>query len=100
MCCASVPDCVNFCVRSTTKFDEVKDDDPETVLRFFDECQRQCRIYSRSINHNRYFNHAKNKYCFGEGPNEKIVKTVIAKPGQSCTQACHALSATDYLIGN
>ena len=59
-----MPDCVAHC--STLQFDKQKADvEISPGADVFTECEWQCRISSKSINHNRYFNDPTHKYCHG-----------------------------------
>jgi len=112
-----MPDCVSHCsyvslhkrfLRYNTRQEQLLLDLTEVEKRqLFTECEKQCRIDSRSVNHNRYFNDEFQKYCHSQLATESEtskndeessfeqfgskVKTILAKPDESCHQACSRL---------
>jgi len=86
-----MPDCVAHC--SALKFDlEKADVESNPSADAFAECEQECRISSKSINHNRYFNDPAHKYCHGL-PDPSLMKSIIAEADESCDAACARLTS-------
>ena len=120
-----MPDCVAHCsyvslhkqfLRYNTRSEQLLLDLKEAEKReLFVECEKQCRIDSKSVNHNRYFNDDYQKYCHSQitdqiaSPSQNRANTkdaaefhnkieiVLARPNESCHAACSRLDEDDPL---
>ena len=124
-CCGSMPDCVAHCsyVNLHEQFLKYNSRDEQLLLDLsvaekrdlFTQGEKECRIDSKSVNHNRYFNDDFQKFCHntqmtaketssrsGKGAMASKVEMVVALPDESCNAACSRLdeSPLDMLPGH